>query len=74
MKNLFVKRKWNDLIPDQDHSVVIAGYGQLAEYIGRLIAENAGNLRPGFVAWLRRFTSIRLSEHETHMLPPPARA
>lgn len=57
MKSLFVKRKWNDLIPDQDHSVVIAGYGQLAEYIGRLTAY-AGNLRPGFVARLRRFTSL----------------
>ena len=27
MKNLFVSAKWYDLIPDQTHTVVTAGYG-----------------------------------------------
>jgi hypothetical protein len=28
MKNLFVSAKWYDLIPDQTHTVVTAGYGR----------------------------------------------
>jgi hypothetical protein len=38
MKNLFVQRKWYDLIPDQTHAVVTAGYDPLAEYIGKFTA------------------------------------
>jgi Protein of unknown function (DUF4038)/Putative collagen-binding domain of a collagenase len=38
MKNLFTKRKWYDLVPDQNHIVVIDGYDWFSEYVGRLIA------------------------------------
>jgi hypothetical protein len=37
MKNLFVSRKWYDLIPDQDHTVVTAGYHGFSCFIGRLL-------------------------------------
>jgi hypothetical protein len=59
MKNLFVKRRWYDLVPDQDHTVVIDGYDQLSEYIGKLAAR-FGNLqlRSSIVARLRGFTSL----------------
>ena len=30
MKNLFASKKWQDLIPDQTHTVVTAGYGRLS--------------------------------------------
>jgi Protein of unknown function (DUF4038)/Putative collagen-binding domain of a collagenase len=38
MKNLFVRRKWYDLVPDQNHTVVPHGYDQLAECVGKLTA------------------------------------
>jgi Putative collagen-binding domain of a collagenase/Protein of unknown function (DUF4038) len=38
MKNLFVSRRWYDLIPDQDHTVVTAGYHGLSCFIGRFMA------------------------------------
>jgi hypothetical protein len=38
MRNLFAERKWYDLVPDQDHAVVIDGYGWFAEYVGKLTA------------------------------------
>jgi Protein of unknown function (DUF4038)/Putative collagen-binding domain of a collagenase len=61
MKNLFSIRKWYDLVPDQDHVVVIDGYGILAEYIGKLTAY-VGNLQLPFdlVARLKRRTGLGL--------------
>ena len=38
MKDLFAERRWYDLVPDQTHTVVIAGYDGLAGYIGKLSA------------------------------------
>lgn len=38
MKNLFATRKWYDLIPDQSHSIVIAGYDGLSGLFGRISA------------------------------------
>jgi hypothetical protein len=38
MKNLFTSRKWYDLIPDQTHSVVIAGYDNISGLVGRVVA------------------------------------
>jgi len=42
MKNLFVSRKWQELVPDQNHTVVTAGYdsfsclaGQFASYVSK---------------------------------------
>ena len=45
MKNLFAERKWYDLVPDQTHTVVTAGYGEFASYVGK-VAAHFGNL-PG---------------------------
>jgi hypothetical protein len=36
MKNLFASRKWYDLVPDQNHTIVTAGYDGLAGNIGKL--------------------------------------
>jgi uncharacterized protein DUF4038/collagenase-like protein with putative collagen-binding domain len=38
MKNLFVGKKWHDLIPDQNHAVVTAGYNSCSCLIGKLSA------------------------------------
>jgi hypothetical protein len=38
MKNLFVPRKWHDLVPDQMHTVVTAGYGRFWCNVGKLLA------------------------------------
>jgi Protein of unknown function (DUF4038)/Putative collagen-binding domain of a collagenase len=38
MKDLLASRKWYDLVPDQTHSVLTAGYDGLAGSIGRLSA------------------------------------
>jgi hypothetical protein len=38
MRNLFAERKWYDLVPDQDHAVVIDGYGWFAEHVGKPMA------------------------------------
>jgi hypothetical protein len=38
MKNLFVSAKWYDLIPDQTHTVVTAGYGRFSCLAGMAVA------------------------------------
>jgi hypothetical protein len=38
MKNLFGSRKWFDLIPDQTHSVVTAGYDSISCLVGKFVA------------------------------------
>ena len=38
MKALFAERKWYDLVPDQTHTVVTAGYDSFAGYVGRISA------------------------------------
>jgi Protein of unknown function (DUF4038)/Putative collagen-binding domain of a collagenase len=38
MKNLFFGRKWYDLVPDQTHSVITAGYGYLSCLVGKFLA------------------------------------
>jgi hypothetical protein len=38
LKDLFAERKWQDLVPDQTHTVVTAGYDGVAGYIGKLSA------------------------------------
>ena len=59
MKELFISRKWYDLVPDQNHTIVIAGYDGLAEHIGKLwtyYGERRGIARP--LAWIKRFTGF----------------
>ena len=38
MKNLFVSRKWQDLVPDQTHTVVTAGYDSFSCLVGQFAA------------------------------------
>ncbi|MGH9960248.1 MAG: putative collagen-binding domain-containing protein [Pyrinomonadaceae bacterium] len=38
MKDLFARRKWYDLIPDQTHEVVVAGYDGFSGLVGMLSA------------------------------------
>ena len=38
MKNLFVSRKWYDLVPDQTHTVVTAGYDRFSCIVGKFVA------------------------------------
>jgi hypothetical protein len=38
MRGLFINRRWYDLVPDTDHSVVTAGYGQVAAYTASILA------------------------------------
>jgi hypothetical protein len=37
MKNLFASRKWYDLVPDQTHTVVTAGYDYLSCVVGQFV-------------------------------------
>jgi hypothetical protein len=39
MRDLFVSRKWYALIPDQDHTVVMAGYNNFSCLLGKLLAQ-----------------------------------
>jgi Protein of unknown function (DUF4038)/Putative collagen-binding domain of a collagenase len=55
MKNLFASKKWYDLIPDQTHTVVTAGYGGFSCFVGNLIT----NLQRSQYRILRAFTRIR---------------
>jgi hypothetical protein len=72
MKNLFLKRKWYELIPDQDHSVVVSGYGSLAEFVGKLTFY-VGSLQWPIDAgkWLKRLT--KLSSVTGNTFAPAAR-
>jgi Protein of unknown function (DUF4038)/Putative collagen-binding domain of a collagenase len=38
MKNLFASRKWQDLVPDQTHTVVTAGYDSFSCRVGQFAA------------------------------------
>jgi hypothetical protein len=38
VKNLFVSRKWYDLVPDQTHTVVTAGYDRFSCIVGNFMA------------------------------------
>ena len=38
MKNLFVSRKWYDLVPDQTHAVVTDGYDHFSCIVGKFVA------------------------------------
>ena len=38
VKNLFVSRKWYDLVPDQTHTVVTAGYDRFSCIVGEFVA------------------------------------
>ena len=47
IRNLFGSRKWFDLIPDQTHAVVTAGYDSISCRVGRFLAYLGKN--PGVI-------------------------
>ena len=49
IKNLFAARKWYDLVPDQAHTVVTAGYDYFSCAVGTFIA-HAGKDQDSFMA------------------------
>ena len=55
LRDLFAERKWYDLVPDQTHAVVTAGYDGFAGYLGKLSAY-IGNF-PG-VTRIKRLTGF----------------
>ena len=66
MKDFFIQRRWYDLVPDQDHAVVVRGYGQLAEYVGRLAARYGNRPLPfDPVARLNAYTKLGLVSRNT---------
>ncbi|WP_172628026.1 DUF4038 domain-containing protein [Bradyrhizobium ivorense] len=56
MKNLFVSRQWHDLVPDQTHAVVTAGYGRVSCLVGKFVA---GVSKDPDALWTKVFGSIR---------------
>jgi hypothetical protein len=60
MRNLFGSRKWFDLVPDQSHTVVTAGYDSISCRVGQFLAYIGNN--PGFMARvlprIRKYSSI----------------
>jgi hypothetical protein len=36
MAELFLPRRWYDLLPDQSHNVLVGGYGEFSETVGKL--------------------------------------
>jgi hypothetical protein len=50
MKNLFVSVKWYDLIPDQTHTVVTAGYGRFSCLAGMALAYFGQGPNHSFIA------------------------
>ena len=61
MKDLFASKKWYDLVPDQDHSVVTGGYGSFSCLVGNSAVRVAGNM-DSYVArtllWILRHLSV----------------
>ena len=59
MKDLFISQKWYDLVPDQDHTVVTAGYDALAGYIGKFMTYFGDrSIARGVLNRVKRFTGF----------------
>ena len=67
MKDFFISRKWYDLIPDQNHTIVTAGYHGSAEYIGKFWTYFGG--RSGLkrlFAYVKRSTGLGSIDANTY--------
>jgi Putative collagen-binding domain of a collagenase len=61
MKDLFVSRKWHDLVPDQTHTVVTAGYDRSSCIVGKFVAyfgKNQNSLVSMALGRIRRHSGI----------------
>jgi hypothetical protein len=57
MRDLFVDRKWYDLVPDQAHRVVTGGYDGISCLVGRLLGKNGG-LISGLLDRIRKHSNV----------------
>jgi hypothetical protein len=60
MKNLFFNRRWYDLVPDQTHTVITAGYSGLSCLVGKFLAYFNKNFHS--------FTSKMLDRIRRHLI------
>jgi len=61
MKNLFVSRKWPDLVPDQIHTVVTAGYDSFSCDVGKFaayVSKDPDSLMARAFGRIRRYSGI----------------
>ena len=58
MKNLFVSRKWYDLIPDQTHTVVTAGYDRFSCIVGNFVAYVSERPRLPYLKGVRSYPKV----------------
>jgi hypothetical protein len=61
MKNLFVSRKWHDLVPDQTHTVMTAGYDRFSCNVGKFMtyaSKDQGSLKSKVFRGIRRYSGI----------------
>lgn len=60
MKDLFARRRWYDLVPDQSHNLVTAGYGPVAGHIGRFLVHvgRAPGMRSRLLELVKRLSGF----------------
>jgi hypothetical protein len=60
MKNLFVSKKWHELIPDQTHKVVTYGYGGYLCLVGKVLADvgKKPNFMLTFLLRIKKYTTV----------------
>lgn len=60
MKDLFAPRKWYELVPDRNHTVVTAGYDPIAGYIAKFLVYfgRPPGLRTGILEHVKRYSGF----------------
>jgi len=61
MKNLFASRKWHDLVPDQTHTVLTAGYDAFSCNVGKFevhVSEDRDSLMARAFGRIRKYSGI----------------
>lgn len=68
MKDIFVKRKWYDLVPDQDHTAVTGGYDALSGDIGKFMTDFGDrSIARDLLAPVKRFTNLGSITTDTYV-------
>ncbi len=73
LKDLFASRNWNDLVPDQTHSLVTSGYDSLAGYIGKFADYIGKDCESRIFAFIKKHTgfgSITTNDYVTAARTP----
>ncbi|QOZ28415.1 DUF4038 domain-containing protein [Bradyrhizobium sp. CCBAU 51753] len=61
MKNLFASRKWHDLVPDQTHTVVTAGYDHFSCLVGKFVtgvSKDPDSLMSSVFGGIRQYSGV----------------